>query len=114
MIVRASVEIEVPDDVNANEVIHAVNSIVGEHIHQWKFLSGWHISRRERVGFQGAADALADISGRNFSRQGTYRLWTRRAFNGFPEQHVWVVNGLEELAFDKKEVLDWWRNRAAH
>ncbi len=61
-----------------------------------------------RLGsFSEAARALAAETGRSHSRQGVYKMWQRRAVNGFPEQHEYEINGRVKSFFDIGEVLAW-------
>jgi hypothetical protein len=66
-------------------------------------------------GFQHAAHKLTEVSGRSYSRQAVQGLWERRAKsgNGFPELHVFYINGRRHLYFDLGEVAYWYNLRHA-
>jgi hypothetical protein len=108
MIIRVSLEIEVPSYANPMKVQQLITDMVGYELPDYKV--PWNISTRELVSFQGAADALSAETNRSWSRQGVAQTWNRRSVNGFPEKHVRMIDGVKEEKLDKDEVLRWWRN----
>jgi hypothetical protein len=62
-------------------------------------------------GFQHAARHLKKISGRNYSRQAVQGLWGRRDKNGFPEFHIFPINGRDHHYLILNEVENWYRQR---
>lgn len=59
-------------------------------------------------GFQEAADLLARLSGRNYTRQGVQQLWKRRDVNGFPDRLSWNINHRAKLYFDMDQIAEWY------
>lgn len=59
-------------------------------------------------GYQEAAEVLAGLSGKRWSRQGVQQMWKRRAVNGFPDRESFVINGALRPLFRIQDVIDWY------
>lgn len=58
-------------------------------------------------GYQEAAEILSGLSGKKYSRQGVQQMFARRASNGFPDRHTYVINGRIKQLFRLQDVEDW-------